>query len=79
MADGTIPTSCLGKEAYATVDLARKVLKRRRYAVKGRKGKGGSLAAYRCHHCGNCHIGNAPRTVNVKGSRQLVRELRRID
>lgn len=80
MADGITPTSCMGKESYATVGLARAVLKRRRNAVRSRKGKGGSLAVYRCHHCGEFHIGGAPRTVHVEGARTLGRqEFRRID
>lgn len=80
MGDGFTPTSCMGKEAYDSVGLARAVLKRRRNAVRSRKGKGGSLAVYRCRHCGSFHIGGAPRTVHAEGARTLGRqEFRRIE
>lgn len=80
MADGYTPTCCMGKEAYGTVSLARAVLKRRRHAVKARKGKGGSLTVYACHHCGAWHIGRAPRTVHAQGAVSFGRhELRRVD
>lgn len=80
MPDGYTPTSCMGKEPYDSVSLARTVLKRRRNAGKARKGKSGNLTVYACHHCGAWHIGQAPRTVHVAGARTLGRnELRRID
>lgn len=80
MADGLTPTSCMGKESYASVGLARAVLKRRRGSAKAGKGKGGALTAYRCRHCGSFHIGGAPRTVHVAGGQRLGRhDLRRID
>lgn len=80
MADGSTPAYCMGKEAYASVGLARDVLKRRRGSAKARKGKGGLLTAYRCAHCGCWHIGGAPRSVHVAGAKTLGRlEFRRVD
>lgn len=55
-------SSCSGKEAYRTVHLARKVLKRRLNRDKGRS----MLVAYRCDRCGSYHIGSNPRTVHVR-------------
>jgi hypothetical protein len=64
---------CVGKEPFASPQLARKVLRRRKVASNHRRGKEhrdrAKCDVYRCPHCSLFHIGTNTKSVHARRQR----------